>query len=130
VNKSLGMDSTILLKMLKNVDDARRVISSRRLSFDSSARNALYNDKEAFDLCSFYLALFGEKTKLLTSATLSELGKVVDIGVMRYFRNKIDHDYESVNRVLLQSYIQVLVSDNMYKTIQNRILYCRKNRKV
>lgn len=129
MTKSYKRDIQVLLKMLVNVDNARDVIKRFKLTFNSSAQNALYRNKDAFDLCSFYLAQFGEKVKLLTDASRDDLSKVVDLNILKYFRNIIDHDYESVNKVILQGYIQSLVSNEFRNAIINRIEYCKINKR-
>ena len=54
------------------------------------------------------MAQFGEKIKLLTDSSKDYLNKYADLGVMKYFRNVIDHDYESVNKAVLASYLSII----------------------
>lgn len=128
MNKSLSRDISVLTKMLSNVTDVRTVIKDGNFTFGSD-RRALYNNKFAFDLCSFYMAQFGEKVKLLTDSSRDDLCKVADLSTIKYFRNLIDHDYESANKQVLQAYIQVLSSDKILRAITNRIMYCRSARR-
>ena len=93
MTKSYKRDIQILLKMLENVDSARDVVNRYNVNFNNSSKSALYKNKDAFDLCSFYLAQFGEKVKLLTDSSKSNLSSVVDLNILKYFRNIIDHDY-------------------------------------
>ena len=89
--------------MLSNVNDARDTIERYNVSFISTASNALCKNKDAFNLCAFYLAQFGEKVKLLTDQSKAELSKVVNLDILKYFRNIIDHDYENVNKEITVS---------------------------
>ena len=41
----------------------------------------------------------------------------------------IDHDYDSVNRVILQSYIQQIISKEFVDAVEDRIKYCNSNKK-
>lgn len=129
MTKSYSRDVQVLLKMLSNVDSARDVITRHNCSFSSESKDSLHKNKDAFDLCSFYLAQFGEKVKLLTDQTKSELSKTVNLDILKYFRNIIDHDYESVNKGILQGYIQSLVSNDFRKALVNRVAFCKKNKR-
>lgn len=129
MNKSYTRDVQVLLKMLANVDSARDVISQFGVNFNTQDSRAIYKNKYAFDLCAFYLAQFGEKVKLLTDSSRNELSKTVDLGVLKYFRNIIDHDYESVNKVVLQGYIQLLISNSFRSAIIDRIQYCKQRKR-
>ena len=48
---------------------------------------------------------------------------------MKYFRNIIDHDYESANKVILVAYMQNLTSNKFLNTIQKRAKYCLDNKR-
>lgn len=128
-NKSLGRDFQVLLKMIDNVNSARDVIVWYKVDFNASFRNYLGTNKDAMDLCSLYMAQFGEKVKLLTDETKSSLSSIVDLNIMKYFRNVIDYDYESVNKVILVGYIQSLVSNTFLIALQNRAKYYSLNKR-
>ena len=115
----------VLLKMLENVDSTRGIMLISIIHL-----KVLYiKIKDGFDLCSFYLAQFGEKVKLLTDSSKSNLSSVVDLNILKYFRNIIDHDYESVNKLVLQGYIQSLVSNDFRNALISRIKYCKLNKR-
>lgn len=115
--------------MVDNIDKAIGVIERHNVSFNNASSNALYRDTEAFDLCSFYMAQVGEKVKLLTDQTKTEISNIVDVGILKYFRNLIDHDYDSVNKQVLQGYIRVLTSKELRNALINRIRYCQTHSK-
>lgn len=75
------------------------------------------------------MAQFGEKVKLLTDSSREDLNNYADLGIMKYFRNMIDHDYESVNKAVLASYLSILVSNQFLNALQNRLRYCSQNKK-
>lgn len=129
MTKSYSRDIQVLTKMLLNIDKARNVVSQFQVDFNASSSRVLYKNPYAFDLCAFYMAQLGEKVKLLTDSTRNDLSSVVDLGVLKYFRNLIDHDYEAVNKILLQGYIQVLVSDSFRNAVISRLNYCKCNKK-
>ena len=75
------------------------------------------------------MAQIGEKVKLLTDSTKACLNKYFNLDMLVYFRNMIDHDYDSVNRVILQSYIQQIISKEFVDAVEDRIKYCNSNKK-
>lgn len=75
-----------------------------------------------------YMAQIGENVKLLTESSKRELSKVVDFRVLRYFRNMIDHNYEKVNRLMLQSYISLMISRPVVTAFRNRLVYYQNNK--
>ena len=115
--------------MLANVDSSRDDIKRYGVNFNSTSSCALISNKDAFDLCSFYLAQCGEKVKLLTDSSKHSLSSVVNLNILKYFRNIIDHDYESVNKVVLQGYIQSLVSNEFRNRIIYQIDFCKRNKR-
>lgn len=129
MNKSLSRDYQVLLKMIENVNSARDVIKRYNVDFNAKSPRFIARDKDALDLCSFYMAQFGEKIKLLTDSSKDYLNNYVDLGIMKYFRNIIDHDYESVNKVVLASYLSILVSNQFLSVLQERAKYCSQHRK-
>lgn len=93
INKSLKRDVQILLKINENQNFILNVMRDFNCNF-SQSKNGLCNNKYAFDLCAFYMAQIGEKIKLLTDSTKSEISKTIKIETFVYFRNIIDHDYD------------------------------------
>ena len=57
MNKSYKRDIQVLLKMIANVDSARNVIIRYKVDFNSASSCYLANNKDAMDLCSFYMAI-------------------------------------------------------------------------
>ena len=90
MNKSYSRDYQVLLKMIANVESARDVVRSHNVNFSQNSSYYMANNKDALDLCSFYMAQFGEKVKLLTDETKSVLNQVVNLNIMQYFRNVIE----------------------------------------
>lgn len=128
MNKSYSRDVSVLIKLSKTITDIRDVMTSFKVDF-SRTNKALCNNKYAFDLCALYMAQFGEKVKLLTDSSKAELSQYVNLETLVRFRNIIDHDYESVNKVMLQAYIQQVVSKEFLDIIDARILYCKEKMK-
>ena len=56
MNKSYTKDVQVLLKIIDNVNSARDVILRFNISFNYNDRNCLCKNKDAMDLCSFYMA--------------------------------------------------------------------------
>ena len=129
MNKSLSRDYQVLLKMIENVNSARDVIKRYNVDFNARSQRYIVCSKDALDLCSFYMAQFEEKIKLLTDSSKDYLNKYADLGIMKYFRNIIDHDYESVNKAVLASYLNILVSNQFLSALQERAKYCSQHRK-
>lgn len=129
MSKSLSRDCQVLLKMIENVNSARDVIKRYNVDFNARSPRYIAYNKDALDLCSFYMAQFGEKVKLLTDSSREDLNNYADLGIMKYFRNMIDHDYESVNKAVLASYLSILVSNQFLNALQNRLRYCSQNKK-
>lgn len=90
----------------------------------TSGPKSLVDNKLAFDLCAFYMAQLGEKVKLLTDDTYKDLNSTVNLQIFKYFRNLIDHDYDSVNRSVLRAYIELATSNTFLNCIKGRIAYC------
>ena len=129
MNKSLSRDYQVLLKMIENVNSARDVIKRYSVDFNAKSQRYIARSKDALDLCSFYMTQFGEKIKLLTDGSKDYLNAYADLGIMKYFRNIIDHDYESVNKAVLASYLSILVSNQFLSALQERAKYCSQHRK-
>lgn len=128
LTKNLSRDTQVLMKILSNIKSIQGVIKNFRCDY-SQTQQGLYNNQYAFDLCAFYMAQIGEKMKLLTDETYANLNKVVSLQNIQYFRNMIDHDYDNINKVMLQAYIQQVASPQFVDCIKNRINYCIHNKK-
>lgn len=129
MTKSLSRDAAVLTSIMKNRQNIIDVFNRFGLDFSNSARGVI-NDKMAFDLCAMYMAQIGESVKLLTDGTKGVLSQAIDVGVLKYFRNMIDHSYEKVNKVVLQSYIQLMISPKVDTMLKQQYLYCIKNKKT
>lgn len=129
MTKSLSRDAAVLTSIMKNRQNIIDVFNRFGLDFSNSARGVI-NDKMAFDLCAMYMAQIGESVKLLTDGTKGVLSQTIDVGVLKYFRNMIDHSYEKVNKVILQSYIQLMISPKVDTMLKQQYLYCIKNKKT
>ena len=90
------------------------------------SQNNLEQDKMAFDLCAFYMAQIGEASKMLTDDTQNCL-TCINAGVLKAFRNMIDHTYEKVNKKYLKAYIFSIIEPKAIAEIKNRINYCNEN---
>lgn len=51
----------------------------------------------------------------------------VNFGVLKAFRNMIDHTYEKVNKRYLKAYIFSMIAPEAIAEIKNRINYCNEN---
>lgn len=100
MNKSFKRDVQVLSKIRLTQDYIVTAIKNSGCSF-TQQQHGLFNNREAFDLCSFYMAQIGEKVKLLTDSTKTCLNKNINIDMFVHFRNMIDHDYDNVNRLVL-----------------------------
>lgn len=77
-----------------------------------------------------YMAQIGENVKILTDYSKERMGGIVNVDILKYFRNMIDHDYEKVNKVYLQSYIQVMQSEKAIKQVKDLIKDCTEKKRV
>lgn len=124
MSKNLSRDAQILLRICKYQENIKGVINDFRCDFTQQPNSSLAYNKYAFDLCALYMAQIGESVKLLTEDTKKELSKVINLDILRYFRNVIDHDYENVNKVLLQAYVQNIISREFVDAVKIRYKYC------
>jgi len=53
----------------------------------------------------------------------------MNVSILRYFRNMIDHNYEDVNRQVLLSYIQMVQSDKAIQGVADLVKECTANKK-
>ena len=126
-DQNLARDVQLLTYILKNQSKIQKVIKDFKCDFSNTSKSVA-NNEYAFDLCAMYMAQIGENTKLLSVETKEELGKVIDINILRYFRNMIDHAYEKVNKQYLQAYIENMISPKVVKVLKERYLYCIQNK--
>ena len=68
----------------------------------------------------FYMAQIGEAAKLLTDDTQNSL-TCINAGILKAFRNMIDHTYEKVNKKYLKAYIFNMIEPKAVMEIRNRI---------
>lgn len=128
MNKSLGRDMSLLSNILKNQNKIECVMRDFKCDFSQSS-SSVSNNVYAFDLCAMYMAQIGESVKLLTDETKSVISQEIDLSLLRYFRNMIDHAYDKVNKPYLQAYIQLMISSNVKKVLKDRYIYCTKNKR-
>lgn len=123
MTKSYAKDIQLLLAILRNQDNIKKVIERFNCN-----QNNLEKDTMAFDLCSFYMAQIGESAKLLTEESKSALS-CLDAGILKYFRNQIDHVYEKVNKTYLKPFIFAVISKEAILEVKDRIKYCTNQTK-
>lgn len=51
----------------------------------------------------------------------------INAGVLKAFRNIIDHTYEKVNKKYLKAYIFSIIEPEAIAEVKNRINYCNEN---
>jgi len=123
MTKSFAKDIQLLLAILRNQDNIKKAIERFGCN-----QNNLEKDAMAFDLCSFYMAQIGESAKLLTEESKSAL-ECLDAGILKYFRNQIDHVYEKVNKAYLKPFIFSVISKEAVQEVKERIKYCTNQTK-
>ena len=123
MTKSYAKDIQLLLAILRNQDNIKKVIERFNCN-----QNNLEKDTMAFDLCSFYMTQIGESAKLLTEESKSALS-CLDAGILKYFRNQIDHVYEKVNKTYLKPFIFAVISKEAMLEVKDRIKYCTNQTK-
>lgn len=121
MTKSYKKDIQLLMSILQRQNDMKEVIKR----FECT-QNDLEQDKMAFDLCAFYMAQIGEASKMLTDESQNSLS-CINFGVLKAFRNMIDHTYEKVNKKYLKAYIFSMITPEAMAEIKNRINYCNEN---
>ncbi|MCM1264300.1 MAG: hypothetical protein NC313_16440 [Butyrivibrio sp.] len=121
MTKSYKKDIQLLMSILQRQNDIKEAIKRFNCS-----QNNLEQDKMAFDLCAFYMAQIGEASKMLTDDTQNSL-TCINTGVLKEFRNMIDHTYEKVNKKYLKAYIFSIVESKSITEVKNRINYCNEN---
>lgn len=121
MTKSLSKDIQLLTKIAMNQEKIKNVLKT----FNCDSHNIIYNEM-AFDLCSFYMSQIGEAANHLTDSTKKSF-KYFDSSCTYYFRNKVDHVYEKVNKVYIKTYIFSTISNETVKEIRERIAYCKQN---
>lgn len=121
MTRSYKKDIQLLMSILQRQADIKEVIKRFGCS-----QNNLEQDKMAFDLCAFYMAQIGEASKMLTDDTQHSL-ICINAGVLKAFRNMIDHTYEKVNKKYLKAYIFSIIEPEAIEEIKNRINYCNEN---
>lgn len=126
--KNLSRDAQVLTYILKNQSKIKSVIADFQCDFSQTSKGVA-SHIYAFDLCAMYMAQIGENVKLLTDESKEALIEVVNIDILKYFRNMIDHNYEKVNKIYLQAYIQLVTSDKALVAVKEQYLYCMKNKK-
>jgi len=122
LSKNLSRDINVMYKMVDHIKSMKD--GMKRLGCKNKAE--LMIDKQAMDLSAFYVAQIGELSKVLTDGTRKELRFLNDKTAI-LLRNKIDHNYEKVSRVMLAEYIMKVCRQDTGKELADRIKYCRDN---
>ena len=121
MTKSYKKDIQLLMSILQRQNDIDAAI--KRFGCNP---NTIEQDKMAFDLCAFYMAQIGEAAKMLTKDTQDSL-ICINAGVLKAFRNMIDHTCEKVNKKYLKAYIFSMIEPKAIAEVKNRIKYCNEN---
>lgn len=127
MRKNYNSDVQLIQRIIKNQIKIVDAIRFHNCDFSSTNRG-LCNNVMCFDLCALYMSQIGEQLKLLTDSSRLTLSTVIDIKMLVHFRNIIDHDYEKINRPLLSSYIELMVSKQVSSAVALRCKYCLENR--
>lgn len=125
---SINRDKYVLSCILKNQQKIQKVLKEFNCDFSQTQKSVIYNEF-AFDLCAMYMAQIGENVKLLTEESKQEISKIIDINTLRYFRNIIDHDYEKINKILLQPYIQAMSLQKSINIVKEQYKNCNVSKK-
>lgn len=119
-------DCQELSAILGKIARTRDIIKRYKCDF-SQSNTGLCHNLDAFELCVFQMAQIGERVNLLTDSSREDIESVINIKILIYFRNMIDHDYDRVNKVILQTYIQQTISDKTINKIKDRLKFCKNN---
>ena len=93
-------DKYVLSCILKNQQKIKKVVKDFQCDF-SLTQKSVINNQYAFDLCAMYMAQIGENVKLLTDESKNALSEVVNINILKKFRNIIDHNYEKIDKNIM-----------------------------
>ncbi len=122
-------DVQVLMYIITNQKKIKQAVEEYGCNFSVSGTNSLLRKNVVFDACSMYMAQIGENVKLLTDGTQEKLNTIMNVSILRYFRNMIDHNYEDVNRQVLLSYIQMVQSDKAIQGVADLVKECTANKK-
>ena len=128
--KNYSKDVQVLTYILVNQKNIRDVARRFGCDFSQYGANSVINDKMAFDLCAMYMAQIGESVKNLSPKTKDELSNVINVDVLRYFRNVISHTYEKVDKHMLVTYIQLVQSDTTVKRVRELLNRCNASKRL
>jgi len=121
MKRTINTDVQLLAKILANQEKIKSVLKK----FDCNERNLDAPDNYmAFDLCAMYMAQIGEAVKLLSDDTVNNIHSI-NIKILSYFRNMIDHVYEKVNKTVLKGYIFSTISDRTMKEFKDILKNCQ-----
>lgn len=129
MTRSFSRDVQVLTYILRNQKKIKDVAARFECDFSTTGVKSILKDEQAFDLCAMYMAQIGENAKLLTDFSKEELGKIIDIRTLTYFRNMIDHSYEKVNKSVLLPYIQIAQSDKAMNQVMALMTKCNAKKK-
>lgn len=117
--KSVARDVGILKRMLEHQNDIARLIKESRCC----TANALAQQKDCIDLCSFHMLNMYEEYKNLTEESKQQL-QFIETGVIRELRNVIGHTYASANKVILASYAMIFSNAKSIECVRLTCMTC------
>ena len=130
MTKNYSRDVQVLTYILRNQMKIRTAAERMGCKIDADAKNSILYDEQAFDLCAMYMAQIGENVKLLSDETKADLSTVINVDILKYFRNMIDHDYEKVNKTFLLPYIQLTQSQKTIEYVKKLIADVTEKKKA
>lgn len=122
--KNYKRDIGILIKIEMEIEKLQKSLNR----FNIRSQRDIIEDEDVLDLCAFRVFQIGELSKRLTDETKNSLSFTSYISVSK-LRDDIGHAYSSLNKSWLVSVVLKLITPEIRKEIQDRINYCKKNKK-
>lgn len=107
-------DSKSILRMIRAVENIRDVERRYNLDLSKGYTNLFLSNKDAVDLCLFYLAQFNSQLSKLSSETMIEIYKVIDLDSVVLFDG-----FDSVDKDKLISDIINIKSNDVLKCLSD-----------
>lgn len=123
--KNFQRDINLLMKINMEIDKLSRTLSR----FGVKNQSDILNDEDILDLCAFRVFQIGELSKRLTDDSKSDLSFTSTISTAK-LRDEIGHAYNTMNKYWLVSVVFMLIKPSIKTEIQNRIIYCKNNKKI
>ena len=124
MDKNFKSDISILTKISIEIDKMCKTLHR----FNINTQNDLLKDTDILDLCAFRVFQIGELAKKLTDDSKNNLSFTSLVSVTK-LRDKIGHTYNLVNKSWLVSVVFMLTKPTVVMEVQNRIIYCKNNKK-